>query len=239
MKTTTKITAFLVLLISTTSCMFDGFGIQGNRNVVTEDRKISAEFEGIKTSEGITVYLTQDSEVDLTVEADENIIDLLVTEVKDDILVIHFEKNVSRAKARNVYVKAPKINSLKATSGAHIKSENTIDAKNLRISSTSGASMNIEIEAENVNCSSSSGADINVKGAATNFDGSASSGSHINARNLETEISDVGASSGAGIRVNVSEELTASASSGGSISYDGSPKVLNKSKSSGGSISGH
>ena len=99
----TKIAILALLLITTTSCMFDGFGIQGNRNVVTEDRKVTADFTAIKVSQGINVYLTQGNDIDISVEADENIIDLLVTEVQGDVLKIYFDKNVSRAKARNVY----------------------------------------------------------------------------------------------------------------------------------------
>ena len=75
---TTKITLLLLILLSATSCMFDGFGIQGNRNVVSEDRKINSDFEAIKVSQGITVYLTQSDAIEMRVEADENIIDLLV-----------------------------------------------------------------------------------------------------------------------------------------------------------------
>ena len=81
MKTLTKITAMLILLISTTSCFVDGFtGIKGNRNVVSEDRTISDNFDEIKVQQGIQLFITQDNTTEIKVEADENIIDLLITE---------------------------------------------------------------------------------------------------------------------------------------------------------------
>ncbi len=57
--------------------MFDGFGIQGNQNVVREDRTFQSDFTKIKVSQGINLFLIQGDEVDMNVEADENIISLL------------------------------------------------------------------------------------------------------------------------------------------------------------------
>ena len=52
--------------------------------------------------QGINLYLTQGNSTDLKVEADDNIIDILITEVKNAELKIYFDKNVYKAKARNV-----------------------------------------------------------------------------------------------------------------------------------------
>jgi len=237
MKNILKISILLLLLVSTTSCILDGFGIQGNRNVVSEDREISSDFEAIKVSQGITVHLTQDDHVDLSVEADENIIDLLITEVEGGVLKIYFEKNVSRAKSRNVYLTAKRINSIKTSSGAYIKAKNTLKTKSITLNSTSGSGIEAKLNAQKVDCSTSSGSNINLSGTTNIFQGNSSSGSHIDARDLESKIGNVKASSGAGISVDVKDELTARASSGGNIHYSGNPKVVNKSKSSGGSIS--
>ena len=234
---TTKLAVLALLLITTTSCMFDGFGIKGNRNVVTEDREITSEFSKIKVSQGIQVYLTQGSKTDLSIEADENIIDLLMTEVRGDVLKIYFYRNVSKAKARNVYLTAANISEIKVSSGSSVNSESTIQTDNLNLSSSSGASLNLTIDASEIVCSSSSGAHINLNGSTNSFVGEASSGSHINATDLSTKSAKANASSGAGISIHASEEINAHASSGGSISYEGNPTISNNSKSSGGSIS--
>jgi len=236
---TTKITLALLALLTATSCMFDGFGIQGNRNVVSEDRKINADFEAIKVSQGITVYLTQSNEIDLRVEADENIIDLLVTEIEGNVLKIYFDKNVSRAKARNAYLSVEKINVIKTSSGAEVISKNVIKSKELVLKSSSGSEINVTIESLTITASTSSGSEIEVSGSTESFNGNASSGSEIDASDLIAKTGNVSVSSGADIDVNITNELDARASSGGSIEYQGNPSILNKSKSSGGSISKH
>ena len=232
----TKITVLLLILITTTSCIFDGFGIQGNGEVTTEDRNISSDFTAIKVSQGIQVYLTQGNDIDLSVEADENIMDLLVTEVEGETLKIYFDKNVSRA-TKNIYLTAKDINKIKTSSGARVKGENTLKTNSLTLNSSSGSSISLDLVADSVESDTSSGASMKLSGTTNDFDGDASSGSHINASNLESEISRVDVSSGANIDVFASEKITAHASSGGDIDYSGNPKTVSKSKSSGGSIS--
>ena len=239
MKTLTKITAMLLLLISTTSCFVDGFtGIKGNRNVVSEDRTISDNFDEIKVQQGIQLFITQDNTTEIKVEADENIIDLLITEVKDNELKIYFEKNVNRAKARNVFLSTATIKKIKASSGASVKSENTFQVASLDLDASSGSSIKFYVSADDVTTETSSGANIKVYGKSKSFSGKASSGSSIDADELEAIDAYAKASSGANINVNVTGKLTAKASSGVDIDYEGSPTDINKDTSSGGSVSG-
>ena len=185
MKIATKITAIVILLISTTSCFVDGItGIKGNNHVVTEDRTISSNFDIIKVQQGIQLHLTQDNSTELKVEADENIIDLLVTEVQNNELKIYFEKNVYRAKARNVYLTTDNIKKIKASSGASVKSENTLQLTSLDLDASSGSSIKVHVDANEVTSETSSGANIDVFGKTTTFSASASSGSSIDADKL-------------------------------------------------------
>ena len=239
MKTITKLTTLFVLLLITSSCLFDGFtGIKGNEYVITEERSLNDDFNAIKVSQGITLFLTQDNEESLTVEADENIMEILITEVTDDVLKIYFKENVYRAKARNVYLSTNNIESIKASSGAEVRSENTLNTSSLSLKSSSGSSMRLLVNANEVQCSSSSGADIRIKGETSTLSTNASSGSHIDADELISANTTARASSGANINVYASDNLNASASSGGNIDYKGSPKTIDKDTSSGGSVSG-
>lgn len=233
---TTKFTLLAFVLFATTSCMFDGFGIQGNGNVTKENRKISSNFDAIKVSQGIDLYLTQGNEVDLSVEVDENILELLVTEIEGNELKIYFDKNVSRA-TKKVYLTVDSFEKLRASSGAHVKSEGTFKAENMILKTSSGASMRVKIDSKTIDCSTSSGSGIKVSGNASTFYGNASSGSQIDAEDLIAENSTAKASSGARIDVYASESINAKSSSGGDIDVYGNPKSINKSKSSGGSIS--
>ena len=239
MKTLTKITVILVLLITTSSCFMEGItGIKGNGNVVSEDREISSDFDAIKVQQGINLYLTQGNSTKLNVEADENILDLLLTEVKNGELKVYFEKNVYRAKARNVYLTTKEISKIRTSSGALVKSENTLQSNILDLDSSSGSSIKIYVNATEVTSECSSGADIDIFGNAEIFSAKASSGSSIDADKFEAVDVYAKVSSGASIDVNVTGNLTAKASSGGNVNFEGNPTSVNKDTSSGGSVSG-
>lgn len=238
MKSIKIVTLFLV---STTlaSCMFDGFGIKGNGNVVTEDRKVTSEFKELEVSEGIEVFLTQGVDNDIKVEVDENIIDLLITKVSGDILEIYFKENVSRTTSKKVYLTTYKLTRIKTSSGSKITNHTPFKTKVINLESSSGSLLELNLKASEIISTSSSGANVKISGTTESFSGSASSGSRIEANKLSSKISNTKVSSGANISIQVSEELNAQANSGGKITYNRNPTILNTSKSSGGKISKH
>jgi len=252
-----KITAFLFLAILS-SCGIDMLNrIEGNKNVISINRDISDDFTKVKVSAGIELIIDQGNEVSLTVEADENLHDIIITEVEDGKLKIYTEKNIWRSASKKVYLTVNTLEELKASSGSNVITTNVLKATDLHIGSSSGArltlevtavnltsttssgaSTNLDVNAKSVISSSSSGSNMKIKGKTTNHETSASSGSSINAYNLLSKNVTTKVSSGASISVHASESIDGKASSGGSISFEGNPEKIIRKTSSGGSISG-
>ncbi len=235
MKNLVKIMAILLLIVSTTSCMFDG--VKGDGNVVVKKRKISNDFARIKVSRGLHVFITKSNKMSLEVEADENLHELITTEVRNGTLVITATKNIRWASAKNIHLSVENINEILVSSGAEVSSENTITASKLRIDASSGSQVKLHVKVTELVCETSSGAMIRLNGRAKDFSVHSSSGSNINAYELDSKNCEANASSGSGIKVNVSNDFDGNASSGANINYTGNPKIVKKSKSSGGSIS--
>lgn len=241
MTTIARITIALVLALFLSSCGFDinlgnfGSGKAGNGVVVDETREITDDFTEVSASEGLDVYVTQADDFEITVEADENVIELIGTDIKNGKLRIHTIENIGRA-TKKVYVSLPNIKSLQGSSGAHLRAENQIVSNKLEIDASSGAIVDLEVAAEDLDIDASSGANLNISGETTTAFIDGSSGANIQGKDLNTEICNADASSGANISVNVSESLTADASSGGNISYTGEASVK-KNKSVSGSVS--
>lgn len=237
----TSINKILTLLLVTTlfsSCAADMFNrVTGNRNVVTKNRSSKQDFTKIKVSTGLDLYLSQGSETKIVVEADENLQDIIMTEINDGVLKIYSEKSIWRAKARKVYVTVQNLEALTATSGSDVYTKETFKVNDVKISSTSGADIRISINANTVETSSTSGSDIEISGVANNHISSATSGASIDAYELQSKNATVKVSSGADINIYASETINAKATSGGDIDYKGNPKQVNKKSSSGGSIS--
>ena len=235
MNTITKVLSVVLIATMLMSCGFSG--ITGSKKVITEERNITEKFEAVKVSTGIKLFITQGSKKTLIIEADDNIISILKTEVVDGVLNIYFDKIVRNAKSKQVHLTIPTLNSLKATSGASAKSKGSLSGENIIVSASSGSNIDISLNYKKIDCSGSSGSDVDIAGECGDVNLNASSGAGIGAKNLNSKNADVSASSGAGITINVSEKISASASSGGNITYYGNPADKEISKSSGGSVS--
>ena len=217
-----------------TSCIFSPT-MKGNGNVVKEERELDA-FDEIKASRGINLYLTQGEARALVIEADENLVDVIETEVVGDELIIRSTANVKNAKSFKVYVTAPEFEAIKATAGCNIYSENELSTDELELKASAGSNIKLEINATTVNASSSAGSNIKLEGLAEDFYGQASSGSNIKAEDLKAKKAEVKVSSGANIWIRSDKRLEAHASSGGNIFYAGNPAETDVHKSSGGNV---
>ncbi|MGB0880087.1 MAG: head GIN domain-containing protein [Polaribacter sp.] len=236
--TNLKLSIVLFVSVLFTSCAIDMFDrVNGNKNVITQDRKINEDFTSIKISRGLDLYITQSDAVSLNVEADENLHEIIFTEVKNGVLNIYSDKNIWRAKAKKVHVSVKDLEELKATSGSHVYTENTLNVSNLKVATTSGANLKISVNSENIETRATSGSNLRITGRTTKHSSSATSGSSIKAYELESKNTSAKATSGANIDVHASESIEAKASSGGDIDFKGSPKQVNEKSSSGGSIS--
>lgn len=241
--------------LSAVSCIM-GDRVVGNGKLVTEERTVSF-FNGLSASTGLDVVITQGEKDFIEVESDDNLIEYIITEVRDGILKIHWKNNINVKKYTKAVVRVTfkHLNSIKASSSADIYGKGVIRAESIKISASSAADVELTVEAQlvegnasssgdldldvtadKIELSSSSGADIDIKGAAEMLIASVSSGADIDAKKFIAKKADVSASSGGDIDVHVSDELEVSASSGGDVTYYGDPKITDLNVSSGGDI---
>lgn len=223
------------LLSSCNSNMFNS--VTGNRNVTIEDRSKKEPFTAIKVSAGLDLYISQGTKNKITVEADENLQQLIKTEVKDGVLTIYSEKNIWKAKAKKIYVTIKELETLAATSGAEVYAKETLTTKNLTVSATSGAEITISVDADAIETNATSGADIAISGISNTHISKATSGATVDAFKLQSKNVTAIVTSGADINIYASENLDAKATSGGGIDFTGNPKKVIKTTTSGGSVS--
>lgn len=234
MKTIFKIIGFSIILFTFHSCILEY--VTGSRNVTTENREISSSINQLKVSQGIDVFLTQQDEINLSVEADDNIHELLITEVKDSVLKIYFKKNVRNRKASKVYLTLPNLTNINTSSGSEVNGVNTFEVTNIKIDASSGSEINLRINAQDILVNSSSGSYIKLTGNCQFLNANSSSGSEINAKELEAQNAQANASSGSDIDLNATKKFSGKASSGGSIQNSGKAEDNIIEKSSGGNI---
>jgi hypothetical protein len=209
--------------------------VHGNNNVVTKER--SAEhFTGIRVSSGIDVYLTQGNNEKISVEADENLHEYILTEVRGGVLNVYTDANIRDAERKRVHVTMKEINSIKTSSAGDVYGETPVKTDRLELSASSAGNIKLEVFAEEINADISSSGDLTITGEAEKLDADLSSAGDLNAYDLKVKEADVSVSSAGDADINVSEKIIARASSAGDINYKGDPKYVDAHSSSAGGI---
>lgn len=233
-----KLIQFLMLtlvIFGFTSCHNHIEGTKGNGNVTTEERPAPTPFSNIEAGNGIEVYVEQADKHAISVEADDNIMPFIKTEIEGNTLKIYSEGSYSATRTI-VTVRLPEINTLSSASACHISTINTIRGEQLILKSGSGSQINAKVEYDNIFLDAGSGSSVLISGKALQLSTEASSGSQVNAGGLLVNDVVAKASSGSSTEIHPIVNLTAEASSGSSINYYGSPKHISKSASSAASI---
>ena len=130
----------------------------------------------------------------------------------------------------------PVIKGLEASSGAMVRSSNSIKSESIDLEVNSGSNMEVSIESKKVSCDASSGSHMKVSGTTDGLQTKASSGSTVDARNLAAANVKSDASSGSTTFINPLNMLKAKASSGSTIFYMTTPEKLEQNVSTGGSV---
>jgi len=215
-----------VILIMTVSCLSIK-GISGSGNIISEERKVEG-FSGILVSAGINLFISQGSIESLKIEAEDNIIPLLITEVKNGKLEIHYKhlglSSLRLIKPVNVYATVKELNDLGVSSGATVKSEE-INTDSIKINLSSGASGELSIQTSSIDVNLSSGTNMRISGKTDIQKINLSSGSSYDALDFVSKSAAIDASSGSSAKINVSDGLDVNISSGGLVQYKGTPKI--------------
>jgi hypothetical protein len=235
MKTNLALSIAFILIIGT-SCYIDTMeSVYGNGNVISEEREIEA-FDGLKVSSGIDVIMKQGNNISLLVEADENLHDIIKTEVMDNTLKIYTSKNIRKAKTKKIYLIYKDLNSIRISSAGDVKGENTLQTDRLRINLSSAGDLDLDIDATEIDCDISSSGDARLSGTTDLLTASLSSAGDLHAFELVARKCKVRVSSAGDARVNATEEFELRSSSAGSIYYRGDGQLLEAHTSSAGSI---
>lgn len=209
--------------------------VRGDHNVITKERNVES-FTGIKVSSGIDVYLKQGNKEAISVEADENLQEYILTEVSGDILNVYTDVNIRDAERKRVYVTIKEVDYIKTSSAGDVFGETPIKSDRIDLSASSAGDIKLEIYAKEIEINVSSSGDITLSGETDLLKVDLSSAGDLNAFNLIAKEADISVSSAGDADINVSEKLTARASSAGDINYKGNPKNVDAHSSSAGSI---
>ncbi len=191
-------------------------GVKGSGNMSAEDRAVRG-FHGVDVGGVYQVEITAQKEYSVRVEADDNLLPLIQTEVNDGILKIESERRISPKSKIRIIIGAPNID-------------------NLDISGVANVTLN-DIKNDSLNVDSSGASKIKVTGETAKLTVDVSGATKVDAESLTTGSANIDASGASNVSVNVSGELRADASGASKIIYAGTPTNVIKDTSGASKVS--
>ncbi len=206
-----------------------------NGATVKQSRNISS-FHALNVSGGIDVILTQGNDIKVEVEADENIISKIITEVEDGTLKVYPGEGIRNAKVMKVYISFKDLDAISAAGGCDINSTNKLTFSKLQTKLSGGCDIDLELKAGTLACDHTGGCDAEFNGEADICSFAISGGSDLDGKELKVAKCTINATGGSDAIVNVSDDLTINAVGASDVTYLGSPAKVVKNAIGGSDI---
>lgn len=237
-----KLSLLLCIGIISLSCSAQwGKTVKGNGNNVTIERN-TGDYDGVSVSGWFDVDLVDGSEGIVTLEGEENLLEYIITEVKNGKLVIKTEKGVNLKTSNwksgiRITVPVESINSVSMSGSGDIVGKTKIKSGDFSTAMSGSGDITLDIETNSLTASMSGSGDITLSGTTTDFEATISGSGDINAFDLEADYVNATVSGSADIQVTANKSIKARVSGSGDISYRGNPEKIDTKTSGSGDIS--
>lgn len=216
--------------------------VKGNEKEVTVNRT-TPEYGKIEVGGSFDVKLISGKEGNITIKGDENLVELLTTEVVNGTLKVRFErgKMIQYNYKSKVEITIPfeQINELSFSGSGNFFGEDVIKTENLEVEIAGSGNVKLELNTINTKIERSGSGNLNIKGKNQNLEIDSTGSGNANASDLLSDNVVANQTGSGNIKVNCSKKLVARSTGSGSIIYKGNPEKVDKSSSGSGSISGN
>ena len=210
-------------------------GIHGNGNVLKETRTVSS-FKGIEVSGAFDILIRQGAVEEVVIESDANLLPVIVTEVKENILHIDTKKEVSHVTTMKVYITVKHLSSIDASGAVDIRTDGKLSGQELSLDASGATDTKLELAYQKLKLDCSGASKIRLSGYSNQAKLDLSGASDIFGYDLLVENYDIEISGAGNAQINVTKKLRAEISGAGSIKYKGTPADVDQSVSGAGSI---
>ena len=210
-----SLVALFVLIAVVAGCNKLGRGIAGSGIRKTEKRELKS-FNAIDTGGAYEVTITCQKPASFEIEADDNILPLIKTEVRDGVLFVSSDQEFHSSKSPALRITLPELNSVASHGAADVKITDA-NSTDLRLQSTGADSIDAAGKSKSITITSTGAGNIDT--------------SKLTAQKAKVDITGA-----AKVDVYASDQLDVTVSGVGSVSYSGNPKVVNKNVSGIGTV---
>lgn len=202
---------------------------KGSGHVVSENRKVG-NFSKLDLSGMYKVELVQDSSMNISVSADDNLLKLITTEVDGDKLKIKTQ-NICPSGQIVVTIGVRNLDEIDQTGAISLTTKSKLVTKDLALNLAGASNVTLDLDAANLHTTANGSIEINLKGQATSHSVNLSGGGKVHAFDFVVGNYDLETSGAADFEINVLHALTVNSSGASEVKYKGNPTTINNKKS--------
>jgi len=228
----------IAILILLTACNINfGKKVEGNGRLSTVTRNIAGANE-IHVSGSIVVELSQ-GEPGISISADENLMEYIITEVKGDELEIHYKSGVSVSSKNEVKIKVSMQQLNEAAvdgSGSIISASKFVSDGNITVGVSGSGTIKLNANAPKISAAISGSGNIETTGETKDVKVDISGSGRFNSYSTMAENADINISGSGKAYVFADVKLNANISGSGTVYYKGKAENIVKSVSGSGDV---
>jgi len=213
---------FYLLAVLTLAFFNAGFG-------QNKDERTVGKFTGIDLGVSANLYIKQESPQKVVLVGDEDILEMIKTEVEGSNLRIRRKDWIfGHNKKIDIYISVPQINELNVSGSGNIEAETPIKSNNLEMKiSGSGDIIINDLKVSNVKAKISGSGNLSLDGKEIiqNFELYISGSGELKAETLTVNSYKVNVSGSGSARIKAKNEIEARISGSGKVLYYGQPKI--------------
>ncbi|WP_443098487.1 head GIN domain-containing protein [Winogradskyella haliclonae] len=239
---TQKLTLSLIFLLAITfshAQWWGGKGVKGNGKVTTITRT-TGEYDAVKCGGSMDFKLVEGAEGKITIKGESNLLEYIVTEVKNGTLVVKVKngKNIRPSNNKTIMITIPyrDIDGVSLAGSGDVWNEGTIKSKDFSAAVAGSGDLILNIDTDYTKASVAGSGDLTLKGKANTLKASVAGSGDIHGFKLNSVNVDAKVAGSGDISVNCSGELKARVAGSGDIEYRGNPTKEDTKVSGSGSI---
>ncbi|WP_452599797.1 head GIN domain-containing protein [Pontimicrobium sp. MEBiC01747] len=230
-----------LLFVSFAQAQWGSKKIKGNGNT-TKITRNTPDYDVVKCAGSMDFIFEKGTEGNLTLEGDSNLLDYIITEVKNGTLVIKTKKGYTLKTGWNKQIKITipfqDIEKISLAGSGDVITKDTIDSKKFEVRLAGSGDITLDVNATDVSAGVSGSGDITLKGHTTNLSATVTGsgdfhGFYLQAKNTEAKVTGSG-----GAEVVSTKRLKARVTGSGDIDYKGNPETKDTKVTGSGDIDG-
>ena len=228
------------LFLATTSYAQWGKSIKGNGKMTTVTRTTS-EYDGIKCAGSFDYILVSGAEGNIKIEGEENLLEYIVTEVKDNSLIVKSKNKVNLKPSHNKTIKITipfkDISKISLAGSGDLWNDDLIACDNLDISLAGSGDVILNVNTTYVKGSLAGSGDLTLKGNTNGLKAEVAGSGDFHGLELKSKNTEVSVAGSGDAEVVSTESIKARVSGSGDIVYKGNPEKEDTKVAGSGSIS--